>query len=145
MGLDMYLTGKRYLHDDSETKAVNSNVDLGQGSFTISEVGIDAGYWRKANMIHQWFVENVQDNEDDCRIYYVPRESLKKLYDLCYEIYKDKNVNKAQELLPTQSGFFFGSTQYDDDYFEDIKLTIDIIDKALKLDERWDFYYQSSW
>lgn len=141
----MYLTGKRYLHDDAETKAVNSNVDLGQGSFTINGVCIDAGYWRKANMIHQWFVENVQDNEDDCRIYHVSRESLKTLYNLCCEIYKDKNANKAQELLPTQSGFFFGSTQYDDDYFEDIKLTIDIIDKALKLDERWEFYYQSSW
>lgn len=145
MGLDMYLTGKRYLHDDAENKAVNSNVDLGQGDFTINEVCIDVGYWRKANMIHQWFVENVQNNEDECRIHHVPRESLKKLYNLCYDIYKDKNVNKAQEVLPTQSGFFFGSTQYDDDYFEDIKLTIDIIDKALKLDERWDFYYQSSW
>jgi|1186.fasta_scaffold611083_1 hypothetical protein len=33
----------------------------------------DAGYWRKANPVHRWFVENVQHGEDDCRKYYVSR------------------------------------------------------------------------
>lgn len=36
-------------------------------------------YWRKANQIHRWFVENVQGGDDDCREYYVSREQLKEL------------------------------------------------------------------
>ena len=30
---------------------------------------------------------------------------------------------KACDILPTQEGFFFGSTEYDDLYFEQIKKT----------------------
>jgi hypothetical protein len=57
------------------------------------------------------------------------------------------NSKIARELLPTQCGFFFGSTDYDEYYIEDVKYTIDIITKAL---ETTDFktqmiYYVSSW
>ena len=53
----------------------------------------------------------------------------------------------ADELLPTASGFFFGSTDYDEYYVMDIEATIDIITKVL---ETTDFdkemvYYVSSW
>ena len=56
--------------------------------------------------------------------------------------------NKAQPeaLLPTTSGFFFGSTNYDEMYMSDIRDTIEIIDRALELNESdWDIYYRSSW
>ena len=58
---------------------------------------------------------------------------------------KDSSV--AEELLPSTSGFFFGSTDYDEYYVDDIKNTIDIINKVL---ETTDFdtqmlYYGSSW
>ena len=57
------------------------------------------------------------------------------------------NPEIASELLPTQDGFFFGSTEYDQWYMEDIKSTIDILTKAL---EETDFdremvVYSSSW
>jgi hypothetical protein len=48
-------------------------------------------------------------------------------------------------LLPTQSGFFFGSTEFDEWYWQDVKSTIEIIDKCLKMDDTWSFKYQSSW
>ena len=46
-----------------------------------------------------------------------------------------------------ESGFFFGGTEYDEYYFEDIKDTIEIIKNVL---ETTDFdkemiYYVSSW
>ena len=59
MGLDMYLSQKR-----RGTKSVE-----------------DVAYWRKANHIHQWFVENVQGGVDDCKEYYASRKQLKKLLD----------------------------------------------------------------
>jgi hypothetical protein len=35
----------------------------------------------------------------------------------------------AKELLPTQAGFFFGSTDYDEYYYEDLVYTRDLLDK----------------
>ena len=51
------------------------------------------------------------------------------------------------ELLPTTSGFFFGGTDYDEYYVNDIKETIDIVTKVLETTdfEKEMVYYVSSW
>ena len=51
----------------------------------------------------------------------------------------------AAALLPTTSGFFFGGTDYDDGYLQDLRDTIEIIDRALALPDCWDFEYHASW
>ena len=156
MGLDMYLTAKRYLSkhfnegDDQRAEAIQSQFPeladrkgrWGDES-PVKEVSIDAGYWRKANAIHDWFVKNVQGGVDECDPHYVSREDLIQLKELCEQVLADKT--KAAELLPTASGFFFGNTDYDDWYFEDIKSTIQIINDALDLPASWEFEYRSSW
>ena len=43
-----------------------------------SSVEIEVGRWRKANQIHNWFVQNVQYGEDDCRKYEVDTKALKR-------------------------------------------------------------------
>jgi hypothetical protein len=101
------------------------------------------GYWRKANAVHQWFVDNCQNGEDDCRDAYVSREKLEELLSVTKEVLADHS--KADELLPTQSGFFFGSTEYDEYYFQDLELTQKILENALSMSDEWDFGYQSSW
>lgn len=53
----------------------------------------------------------------------------------------------AEEILPTQSGFFFGRTDYDQYYLEYLKHTVETLEKILA-DDRFndcDFYYRSSW
>ena len=57
------------------------------------------------------------------------------------------NPNIAKNLLPTQEGFFFGGTNYDQWYMNDITATIDILQKVL---DETDFdremiVYCSSW
>ena len=49
---------------------------------------------------------------------------------------------KAEELLPCTSGFFFGGVEYDEWYFKDLEDTIAIINS---LNEEGDYYYKSSW
>lgn len=104
------------------------------------------GYWRKANHIHAWFVDRVQYGIDDCDYHNeVTKEDLEDLLDICQRVLDDHSL--AYKLLPTRSGFFFGGTEYDEYYFEDIKDTIDIITTVL---ETTDFdkemiYYVSSW
>ena len=156
MGLDMYLSAKRYISkhfnegDTERAEAIQklfpelANI---QGRFgdasPVKEVSIDAGYWRKANAIHDWFVREVQGGEDECKPHYVDREQLLALKEACEQVLADKQ--KAPELLPTANGFFFGSTDYDQYYFEDLESTVEIIDRCLALPTSWDFEYRSSW
>ena len=103
----------------------------------------DVGYWRKANQIHRWFVENIQHNIDNCAMYYVSKESLCELKELCEKVLEDKKL--ANELLPVGRGFFFGSVEYDEWYFKDLEYTVEKLDELLK-NEKYDFYkYQSDW
>ena len=154
MGLDMYLSAKKYMSryfDEKDSQRINSINELfgvegdEDGDYGAQEVTFRVAYWRKANAIHQWFVDNAQNGTDDCGEYHVSREQLQELLKLCEQIVADKK--KAEKLLPTQSGFFFGNTEYDEWYMEDIERTIVRFKKILSdpAFEKSDFYYQSSW
>lgn len=156
MGLDMYLSGKRYMSkhfnegDEAKQAAIAEQFPELKGragrwgdASPVKEVSIEAGYWRKANHIHDWFVRNVQGGEDNCAPYYVSRDQLMELKDTCLQVLADRSL--APELLPTASGFFFGGTDYDDWYFQDLEQTIQIIDDVLTLPSSWEFEYRSSW
>ncbi len=150
MGLDMYLEKRTYVkqwdHQSAEEKhevvvtkgGQPTNIDPKKVKYIIEE----AGYWRKANQIHRWFVENVQNGVDNCGDYYVGSEKLAELLELCKKVKADHSL--ADELLPSASGFFFGGTEYDEWYFNDIENTIAVLEEALK-DDRADYYYSSSW
>ncbi len=149
MGLDMYLTRKIYVGGEHKHNKVKGTVNITKGeqkiklkAKDISEISIQAGYWRKANQIHKWFVDNVQDGEDDCKEYHVSLDQLKELKTICNKVLEEKT--RAQELLPSQRGFFFGREDYDEWYFKDIEDTIKIVDYCLEHKDD-SFYYQSSW
>jgi hypothetical protein len=149
MGLDMYLTAKRYVSEyndaDKEisTELMRHFPELTE-SQTVQEISVRVGYWRKANAIHKWFVDHVQEGKDDCGNYYVSRDQLTALRDVCERV-RDWPGKLAAEQLPTTSGFFFGGTDYDEYYMQDVNNTIEIIDSCLKLPGSWGFEYHSSW
>lgn len=156
MGLDMYLSAKRYMstafrkEDGDKQEAIQKLFPELEGlsgrwgdNSCVKEVSIDAGYWRKANAIHDWFVKNCQGGVDECQASYVARDQLIELRDTCQKVLDNHKL--ARELLPTTSGFFFGSTEYDQYYFQDLELTVKIIDSVIDLPESWDFEYRSSW
>lgn len=91
--------------------------------------------------ITKWFVNNVQEGNDDCKEYYVSDEQIKELHDLCIEVIN--NPQKAEELLPTHAGLFFGSYEYDEYYMKDLQHTIGILEPLLNCDDA--IYYSSSW
>ena len=123
MGLDMWLEKKK--KNDAEAK--------------YEEVA----YWRKANQIREWFCEHV-GGIDNCVRVQVDEEDLQKLMDDCIAVLSDHN--KAKELLPTSPGFFFGSYEYDEWYFEQIKETIEMLEEVLHSKVDWDteevFYFE---
>jgi hypothetical protein len=158
MGLDMFLTARRRLRTwggDDDVKLINElNAKFGleptkeddfSNPISVKELTFEAAYWRKANAIHKWFVDNVQDGVDECQETFVAREQLRKLIDTCKAVLMDPH--KAQELLPTESGFFFGGTEYDEWYYRDLEYTVERLEKVLATPvfEGCEFYYQSSW
>ena len=62
MGLDMYLTAKRYVSDyREEDKPLHEKVkalDVPAALGKVNRYETEAAYWRKANQIHNWFVQN---------------------------------------------------------------------------------------
>jgi len=144
MGLDMYLDADKFIWSNNNDIKV-SGLEL--YGFELKRISIRVGYWRKVNAVHSWFVTNVQDGEDNCGRYLVRREKLEQLRSACNRVITetDDNNEMAKHILPTQGGFFFGGTNYDEFYIEDLKGTVKIIDKALELPTGWEYYYQSSW
>jgi len=143
MGLDMYLSAKRYLWNEERETVTVSGFDI-PAPLELCEVRCRAAYWRKANQIHGWFVKNVQDDEDDCQPYEVGRDDLQALVDLCLKVLANRKL--AAKLLPPNEGFFFGGYQYDDYYFSELQRTADELAALLEaVDDSWTFEYQASW
>jgi hypothetical protein len=163
MGLDMYLERETYIggqHHQDTSGVINIKFTDFSGkekSFDIdpskvTSINQSVGSWRKANSIHNFFVQRAQGGVDECQRTYVPNKLLIELRDTCKKILSARKEfgNDAPvtqrlieaNLMPT-GGFFFGSTEINDWYFEDLELTLDIL-KDVTLDEG-DYYYQSSW
>lgn len=162
MGLDMYLKKRTYIGAQYDFNQIDGMVDIQRKNRPvninfkrITYIEEEMGYWRKANAIHKWFVDNVQNGKDDCNDYYVEVEKLKKLRDTIQTILKakgKKRENLALKLLPPCDGFFFGNTDIDKYYFADLEDTVNIINKveseteeANENDIPVEWVYQSSW
>ena len=165
MGLDMYLSARKYINKiDWNLLDVNSDTSYAEATFPqwnniVEAAGLDhvanandiygvnvsvnCAYWRKVNAVHNWFVTNVQNGEDDCGEYYVSHDKLKELLTTARQALFHKD---PKELMP-QAGFFFGSYDIDEWYWEGIKSTIKQLSKLTELPDFEDlsFYYQSSW
>ena len=86
-------------------------------------------YFRKVNFLFKYY-------EDRGKMYdqyyaFTDADDIDDIIDRCERILKDHSL--ANELLPTQSGFFFGGTDYDDWYFSDVKDCLKQMKKYRKL------------
>lgn len=133
----------------------------------------EIAYWRKANHIHNYFVKHCGNEVDECQDIHVSKEDLAELISRCGIILNNKdniiekeipvtylngdtrmetvrylkNITNAEDLLPTTSGFFFGSTDYDEYYLQDLEKTVEMLAPYLKEKNDWSvgFVYRASW
>ena len=167
----MYLNKKIYIGAEYDFNGIEGKIEITQHGKPIpinfnkvTYITEEAVYWRKANQIHKWFVDNIQNGVDDCGEYYVSKENLeallKKINDLFEEVkpYIDlsaidfseiepkefdemiaSNMEKinviCNKYLPTQSGFFFGGVNYNYWYFDDLAFTKKELEKLLEDNE----------
>ena len=83
--------------------------------------------------------------EDNGEYYEVTKELLEELIADCK--YVLSNHDEAENIIPTSSGFFFGSTDYDEWYFNTLENTIQQCEKVIS-ETDWDnetVVYTESW
>lgn len=102
----------------------------------------EVAYWRKFNALHNWFVQECQDGIDQCQYAEVSKENIMELIDILQE-----SVDTKKPLLQPQGGFFFGSTDIDEYYWNDVKSAIDTFERLYQ-ETDWEkekLIYSSSW
>ena len=165
MGLDMYLESHKkdtyelneqaikfmqevlnFRHRDSEEVFVDdpewSKVDDSVKAL-IKHESEQVAYWRKANQIRGWFAELLGEDSNGVCKGKVNKEDIEKLLDTCKQVLINSSL--AKTLLPTTEGFFFGSNEYDEYYFDDIEETVEICERLLKefdFDTNYLIYYE---
>lgn len=158
MGLDMYLSKKTYVKnwdyqapEQRHTVIVTGPMATAIMPDRISYIVEEVGYWHKANAIHQWFVDYCQDGVDDCREAYVSREQLGALGALCRTLLTMRATDpvaaddQARTELLSQSGCFFGSTEINDQYWENVEYTATLCESLLAEPGDGEYSYHSSW
>jgi hypothetical protein len=155
MGLDMYFstrhaTSKRVDRKTGEEVTLDWGLpnasDVYEGSKTITTmIDTECGYFRKFNALHVYLVNHFGDDEDNCQPIYIAKSGVEQILANLKEIQEDHA--KAQSIMPTQSGFFFGSTDYDEWYFAYIDEAITMFTDVLAVLEDEDdcLVYQASW
>ena len=172
MGLDMYLTASEYVQrtkrdiiqgdTPKENEFFTELADhrkgwVDQAGYSGISVVYPIGYWRKANSVHNWFVQNVQDGRDECQKSWVAPQNLRDLREACKHVIAVKHrsndviMETAEEWgLAPMAGFFFGSQEFDEWYFQDLEYTVNTIDRLeavglFDTEACVDIEYQASW
>ena len=96
--------------DERNSKLINELEDEKEKINPWNEVA----YFRKVNFLIPFF-----GYEENCSNIEIDKYQVEDLIEACKEVLT--NHDKASFLLPTQEGFFFGSTDYDDWYFDDVQ------------------------
>jgi hypothetical protein len=113
---------------------------------------VDIGYFRKVNFLMEFF-----NYEGNCEYQEISKGELEALQEACLEVSKMKptkveyikaehkwdtdrvetvlseaDQERCAEILPTQAGFFFGNTAYNQWYLDDVKEVLAWVTGVLK-------------
>ena len=152
MGLDMYLRASKRMPVEAASLMMKLDPDRYPRSFNswvpgtsrkFATLTTEAAYWRKANIIHGWFVRNVQDGVDECQPHTVSKRQLEQLLESCRAVLHGAPP-EHHDLIPT-GGFFFGPTDDEAWNREQLQETVEMLEEVLEKHPGWKYTYQSSW
>lgn len=163
MGLDQYLSVRKYIprvdwkqdlayqEDTPEFRNIVDNNGLRDfvvpGGYSGAFIEMVVVKWRKANAIHRFFVDNLAGGKDECQPIFVPPSAIDQLVEISDFVIT--HPEQAEDMLPTQQGFFFGDTDYDEYYFDVLVDTRDelkrLAEKIFTNTDELDLIYQASW
>ena len=126
MGLDIYFFKTKVKNFEKFEEDYNNNPSEDE-YFDVSKYNFEGiGYFRKVNFLMYFFA--YYGNEEYKKI---NKDELMELQERCVKVleYRDEDISK--HLLETCGGFFFGSTEYDDMYYTDVKYVLEWVKKVL--------------
>jgi hypothetical protein len=148
MSVDMYFTVKLYLEDKRKDAVLTipENED-GRKAMSIPlsfvpSITLRIGQLCNAFQIHWWLVDNAFDGSED-----FPQGmdgyTLGQLKEVCEKVLRSREL--ADTLLPFVRGENVGP--YLEWYFQDLRDTVDIIDRMLDIEGRYGgrMYYSTIW
>lgn len=133
MGLDMYLTGDKFLWTNWEDVTQNRIED----GFQISNIKLRIGYWRKHPNLHGYIVKTFAGGKDECQRIDLDVDDLNNII----------TAVKAGD-LPYTEGFFFGKSEgTSEESAEDVSILEAAIAwiKGRAKNESRSVFYKASW
>ena len=168
MGLDMYFSRRTYVSSfkntrDSEgnwgVRDVN-NMELKFDDADLSHINLQNvryieeifGEFRKFNALHSYVVDNFGGGEDKCQVIYLDIDNLIQIHEMLSLVQESLSIGDkviAGQTLPPKEGFFFGSTEIDKWYEEDVKEAVEVFGKIIEehsiVGHNASYSYQASW
>ena len=96
----------------------------------------ELAYYRKVNFLYRYFSDYMDANGI---MAVVDKYAIEDVIERCKEVLADNS--KAEELLPTVDGFFFGSTEYDKYYFKEVAQVLKDFEKILQEYDMENYFY----
>lgn len=146
MGLDQYIyISKEELEEDYyEVLGEATENEYGDVFYDEESVLTEIAYFRKSNWLHGYFdrlcEERTGHGIEDCEYFVFSKHDLHTLLEIARDVIATDSIAYAEDWLPPQSGFFFGSTAIDDYYFEDLQDFVDTMEKWEDSDEQFVYY-----
>ena len=168
MGLDMYFSRRTYVSQFKDTRDSDgtwskrdvNNMELKIGDADLSHVNLKNvryieetfGEFRKFNALHSYVVDNFGGGADDCQTIYLDIDDLIKIHETLSLVKEGLSIGDkviAGETLPPKEGFFFGSTEIDNWYEQDVKEAVEVFGKIIEehsiVGYNASYSYQASW
>jgi len=168
MGLDMYFSRRTYVGSfkntrDSEGNWSERDVDNMELKFDdadLSHVNLKNvryieeifGEFRKFNALHAYVVDNFGGGRDECQVIYLDIDNLIQIQEVLSLVKESLSIGDkviAGQTLPPKEGFFFGNTEIDKWYEEDVKEAVEVFNKIVEehsiVGHDASYTYQASW
>jgi len=137
MGLDMYMTGSKFIGGHwQRDKPIRKEDD-----HPINSIEVSLGYWRKHRRLHGFIVNTFADGVDDCRKIELSTDALRQIA----KALRDDD-------LPETEGFFFGNEKIDkeekeqsEEYANQMEEAIKWLEAGKKNPFERSVYYEASW
>ena len=168
MGLDMYFSRRTYVgklkstkdSDDRWSERDVNNMELKFDDADLSHVKLKNvryieevfGEFRKFNALHAYVVENFASGVDNCETIYLDIDNLIQIQEVLSLVKESLSIGDkviAGQTLPPKEGFFFGNTEIDKWYEQDVNEAVEVFGKIIEehsiVGYNASYTYQASW
>ena len=168
MGLDMYFSRRTYVSSFKSTRDADgnwgvrdvNNMELKFDDADLSHINLQNvryieelfGEFRKFNALHAYVVDNFGGGKDECQIIYLDIDNLIQIHEMLSLVKESLSIGDkviASQTLPPSEGFFFGSTEIDEWYEQDVNKAVEVFGKVIEehsiVGHNASYSYQASW